>query len=93
MTPRIARLLWASAILTLIALALMVWSVVQPTPLPTIVAMSLGQLVGTAAFALYLLAIVIDLRHDARMRRRRPVDSLPPPIGPRPPTGEEGAPS
>jgi hypothetical protein len=74
------RLLRASAWLTLVALALMVWSVVQPTPLPTILAMSLGQAIGTAAFAMYLLAIVIDLRHDARERRRK-IDSLPPPFG------------
>jgi len=75
MSPRLTWLLRASAVLTLVALALMVWSVVQPTPLPTILAMSLGQLLGTAAFATYLLAIVIDVRRDARARRRKVVDA------------------
>ena len=81
MTPRMVKLLRASAILTLVGLALMCWSVIEPTPLPTILAMSLGQLVGTTAFGMYILAIVIDIRNDARMRRRRPVDSIPPPLG------------
>ena len=40
----------ASAVLTLVALAMMVWSVLRPTPLPVMLAMSLGQAVGTAAF-------------------------------------------
>lgn len=68
--PKIPGLLLTSAILTLIGLALMVWSVLQPTPLPTILAMSLGQVFGTVAFGLFLLAIIIDLRRDARERKR-----------------------
>jgi hypothetical protein len=69
------RLLIASALMTLLALGLMVWSVLQPTPLPTILAMSLGQVLGTAAFAMYVLAIIIDLRRDARARRRALLDA------------------
>jgi hypothetical protein len=65
------RLLVGASIMTLVALALMVWSIVQPTPLPTILAMSLGQGVGTIAFGMYILAIVVDIRRDARARRRR----------------------
>jgi len=64
------RLLVGASILTLVALALMVWSVIQPTPLPTILAMSVGQLFGTVAFGMYILAIVVDVRRDARARRR-----------------------
>ncbi len=56
------RLLRASAILTLIALALMVWSIVAPTPLPVMVAMTLGQGLGTIAFATYVFVVVRDLR-------------------------------
>jgi hypothetical protein len=77
---RVPTLILVSAILTLIGLALMVWSVIQPTPLPTILAMSLGQVFGTSAFGLYLLVIVLDLRRDAR-ERRRVRNSLPPPLG------------
>ena len=51
-----------SAVLTLAALALMVWSIFVPTPLPVILAMSLGQLLGTIAFALYLYVVTRDVR-------------------------------
>jgi hypothetical protein len=56
------KLTRAAAVLTLLALALMMWSVFQPTPMPVMLAMSLGQALGTAAFAMFGLAILIDLR-------------------------------
>jgi hypothetical protein len=62
--------------MTLVALALMVWSVVQPTPLPVMLAMSLGQLLGTTAFAMFGLAVLIDLRRARRLRRD--AEHLPP---------------
>jgi hypothetical protein len=62
-------MLRTSAVLTLLALALMIWSVFQPTPMPVMLAMSLGQALGTGAFALYALAILIDLRRSRRIRR------------------------
>lgn len=55
-------LLRISALLTLLALLLMVWSVIQPTPMPVILAMSAGQGVGTLAFALYLYVVLRELR-------------------------------
>jgi hypothetical protein len=67
---RMMLLLRISAVLTLVALALMCWAVLEPTPLPTIIAMSVGQVFGTLAFLMYATAIVIDLRRDARARRR-----------------------
>lgn len=57
-----------SAVLTLIALALMVWSVLVPTPLPVMLAMTVGQLVGTIAFGLYLYIVVRELRRERRGR-------------------------
>lgn len=63
------RLLQCSAVLTMIALALMVWSMFQPTPLPVILAMSVGQVIGTIAFSLYGIVIVKDLRQVRRVRR------------------------
>ena len=69
------KLLRASAVLTLLALALMVWSVLQPTPLPVMLAMSVGQALGTGAFAMFGLAILIDLRRSRRIRRE---SGLPP---------------
>jgi hypothetical protein len=56
------RLVLASAILTLTALALMVVSILVPKPLLLVLAMSLGQLFGTVSLALYLLAIALDLQ-------------------------------
>lgn len=52
----------ASAFLTLLALALMVWSVLQPTPLPVMLSMSVGQGIGTLAFGLYGWVVLADLR-------------------------------
>lgn len=63
------RLLRVSAVLTLIALALMVWSMLQPTPLPVMLAMSVGQGIGTLAFALYGYVVIADLRRARRERR------------------------
>lgn len=78
MIVRIVKRIWrvqptslvrAAAVLTLFALALMVWSMLDPTPLPVMLAMSFGQLLGTVAFALYGLAVYKDLRRIRRERR------------------------
>jgi hypothetical protein len=57
---RISTLVRLSAVMTLIGLALMVWSMLQPTPMPVILAMSVGQGLGTLAFALFCGAVAID---------------------------------
>jgi CHASE2 domain-containing sensor protein len=51
-----------SCYLALAALALIVWSLVHPAPLPVIGAMSVGQLLGTLSLGFFLHAIVADLR-------------------------------
>lgn len=71
---RIARvkptsLLRAASVLTLLALGLMVWSMLDPTPLPVMLAMSVGQMFGTLAFAMYGLAVYKDLRRIRRVER------------------------
>ena len=58
-----------SAVLTMLALALMVWSMLQPTPLPVMLAMSVGQVIGTAAFGLYGFVIFKDIRRAWRERK------------------------
>jgi len=58
-----------SAAFTILGLIFMVWSLLVPTPLPVMLAMSVGQAFGTSAFMLYLFAIVIDLRRERRARR------------------------
>ena len=65
------RILYVSGVLTLLALALMVWSVLAPTPLPVMLAMTVGQFLGTIAFGLYLLVVVKDLRTELRANRAK----------------------
>lgn len=69
-----------AAILTLIGLALMIWSMAQPTPMPVILAMSVGQGLGILAFLLFGIVVLVDqLRkqreagaHDAAISRGIP---------------------
>jgi hypothetical protein len=58
----VKRLVVISSIATLAALGLMVLSIVLPNPIFLVVAMSVGQGLGTLSLALYLLAIVLDLQ-------------------------------
>jgi len=60
-------LLKISAVLTLVALALMVWSMLDPTPLPVMIAMTVAQGLGTLAFGLYGFVILKDLRRYKRV--------------------------
>ena len=55
-----------SAVLTLIGLALMVWSMVQPTPLPVMLAMTLGQGIGMIAFGVYIYIVVREIRRERK---------------------------
>ncbi|HET7538590.1 MAG TPA: hypothetical protein VFK05_01915 [Polyangiaceae bacterium] len=45
----------------LVGLAVMVASILYPAPLPVIFAMSIGQVIGIAAFVCYLLSILMDV--------------------------------
>ena len=55
-----------SAVLTLVGLALMVWSMLEPTVLPVMLAMTVGQGIGSLAFALYLYVVIRDIRRARR---------------------------
>ena len=74
--PSTMALLQISAALTLVALALMVWSMMVPTPLPVMLAMTVGQGLGTLAFGLYVFVVIRDIRRAMRAKR----DSIPPPV-------------
>lgn len=70
------RLLRLAAVCALLALGLMVWGVLDPAPIALVVAMSVGQGLGTASFALYALVVIVDLRHarvfgDVKLRYPR----------------------
>ena len=63
---RTRGILMAASILTLIGLALMVWSMAQPTPMPVILAMSVGQGFGILAFLLFGIVVLIDQLREQR---------------------------
>ena len=62
-TPTAIRI---SCVLTLVALGFMVWSMAVPTPLPVMLAMTVGQGLGTLAFALYVFVVIREYRRERR---------------------------
>jgi hypothetical protein len=60
-----------SAVLTLLGLAFMVWSMLEPTPLPVMLAMTVGQGFGTLAFGIYVFIVVRELLRELRRARER----------------------
>ena len=69
-----SRLLRFACVMALVALAMMVWSLFHPHPVPVIAAMSVGQVLGTVSFAIFLWVVAADLRAKLRLARRKPVD-------------------
>ena len=72
-----------ACILTLFALALMVWSLFDPTLVPVMVGMSLAQVFGTFAFAIYGVVVFLDLTRKRREARVRRLSQPPPTADPR----------
>ena len=64
---RAARVLRGSAAMTLVGLAFMLWSLVKPTAMPVVLAMSVGQLIGTLAFAMFGWVVFAELREARRI--------------------------
>jgi hypothetical protein len=74
--PRLAqRWLVVACACALAALALMTWQLVDPTVWPVMVAMTFGQVLGTASFAAFGYVVFADFRG------RRRADRAPRPIG------------
>jgi hypothetical protein len=63
------RVLQGACVLALMGLALFVWSLVDPRPIPVILAMSVGQALGTLSFLAFLGVVVYDLRAAQRALR------------------------
>lgn len=63
------RLLRAASIGTILALLLMIWSLIDPRPMPVVVAMSVGQLLGTLSLATFIFVVAKDLRRAASALR------------------------
>ena len=57
-----SRILVYACVLGLIGLAFMVWSLFDQGWIPVMMAMSIGQVIGTLSLALFILVIVIDLQ-------------------------------
>ncbi len=56
------RVLKAACLLALAALALMSWSLFDPRPIPVVLAMSLGQSLGTLSLVVFVVVVVADIR-------------------------------
>jgi hypothetical protein len=72
------RVLIAASCLTLLALSLMIWSLLEPTPMPVLVAMSLGQVLGTISLLAFIAVVLADLRQAHIGRELRSRDAAPP---------------
>ncbi len=60
--PPPRRVMTLACALALFALGLIVWSLLDPRPIPVIVAMSVAQVIGTVSFAAFIVVVVGDLR-------------------------------
>jgi len=69
--PPSEKLLRVAAVLALVALPLMVWSIFDPTVWPIMVALTIGQAIGTLSFLLFVVAVVRDLDVVKKLRRQR----------------------
>lgn len=69
--PENAKTLRIACLLALVAMPLMVWSIFDPRVWPVMVALSIGQLIGTLSFVLYLVVVVRDSGVIARLKRDR----------------------
>jgi peptidoglycan/LPS O-acetylase OafA/YrhL len=76
-TPSPDTVIRFSCVLALAALALIVWSMVDPRPIPVILAMSVGQILGTLSFATFLLVVARDLRAAQRKEATLSTKSTP----------------
>lgn len=60
------RWLVVACVCALAALALMTWQIFDPTVWPVMVAMSLGQVLGTASFGAFGYVVLSDFRAQRR---------------------------
>lgn len=61
-----------SALFALVSIGLMVWSLFDPRPIPVVVAMSVGQVIGTLSLGCFCAVVAADIRG---LRRRRKLDA------------------
>ncbi len=66
---RSRAIITASCALALLAVGLMTWSLFDPRPIPVIVAMSIGQVLGTLSLVAFAYVVAADWR--AQLARAR----------------------
>jgi hypothetical protein len=72
--PPAEKVVRVAALVALLALGCMVWSLLDPRPVPIMVAMSVGQGLGSLSLLLYVVVVVVEARRAARAE---PPDSEP----------------
>jgi len=65
----------AACVFALLGLGLMSYSIIDQRAIPVIVAMSVGHAFGIAAFACYLLAVILDTRNSRTLAVSEPRNS------------------
>ena len=63
------KMLRLAAAIGLVAIAVMAWPVLDPSPLPVVTSMSLSPVLGGLAFVIYGLSIAADLAHASALAR------------------------
>lgn len=62
--PSVERRIQVACILALFALALIIYSLLVPKPMPVIVAMSVAQGIGTLSLLIFLHVVLADVWHS-----------------------------
>jgi hypothetical protein len=64
------RILAAACWFALVAVGLMIWSLFDPRPVPVVVAMSIGQALGTLSLLAFVYVVVGDWRAQMAMQAK-----------------------
>jgi hypothetical protein len=62
------RILATACSFALVAIGLMIWSLFDPRPIPVIVAMSIGQVLGTLSLLAFIYVVVADWRRTIALQ-------------------------
>ena len=74
--PPERRWLDFACVAALVALALMTWQLFDPTVWPVMVAMSVGQVIGTASFVAFGYVVYADYRTRRRAANAKGVSAV-----------------
>jgi hypothetical protein len=66
------RVLAVACWLALVAVGLMIWSLFDPRPIPVVVAMSVGQVLGTLSLLSFVYVVATDWREQTARAKSDP---------------------